>query len=676
MSRLTGPITDGAALAAAAGFVSVALTLLYLLRPRRRQVEVPYAGLWRRVLAEHEMRTIGGRWRRLASWALFLGVAALLIGALAEPMWRHEPTAAERQARLHHIVIGIDTSASTATRDGPPAAGQTAPRRRIDAACERVRSRLEGARPDERFLLLAASGAARVIGGWGTGAAALDLLAAALGPAADVAAAGLNPTASACDPARALAMADLALTGRGHTSVLWVTDGGPDGVVQTRTPAGHPIEVVRAGPLPAAAPGLADLADLAIGSVRLRANPGDPGRTMLIAHVDNRSARPHAARLVIATSAAAQNGDEFAADASTRRVLLITLPPGTSRHEMPDLDVSAPRVAVRVESADRTLVDVAPWNDWGFAVMAERRRLRVLVAGPTHALLGAALAANPRLDVIEAPPGPPDAARWTRALQGSGAPDVVVWHAMAVPPPADLPALWISFEPPADATATARFARGPEVVPRDAGHAAMRGVSFQDTNFDNVRVLGARAGDVVLADARGAGPVMVARAGPPPRIEWGIDLDATDLPLRYAMPILIDNALGWLAGDAGGQIVPLQPGRPWSIAVPAGGRGWQWREPGRPPRPARLAGDRVVGSSEVHGIHTFTADDGRTVARPTQLAASENPARLAPASVGALPVARPASSPDAGTGRWAWLVLAGLGLLLLEWPAYLRRRTL
>ena len=40
------------------------LALLYLLRPRRRQVEVPFGGLWQRVIAKAEARAMSTRWRR------------------------------------------------------------------------------------------------------------------------------------------------------------------------------------------------------------------------------------------------------------------------------------------------------------------------------------------------------------------------------------------------------------------------------------------------------------------------------------------------------------------------------------------------------------------------------------------------------------------------------------
>ena len=46
-------------LALLGGSVAAMLVLLYLLRPRRRRIEVPFGGLWKRVLAQSEARVLG-----------------------------------------------------------------------------------------------------------------------------------------------------------------------------------------------------------------------------------------------------------------------------------------------------------------------------------------------------------------------------------------------------------------------------------------------------------------------------------------------------------------------------------------------------------------------------------------------------------------------------------------
>ena len=70
-------------LALLGGSVAAMLVLLYLLRPRRRRIEVPFGGLWQRVLAQSEARVLGTQWRRWLSLLLLLGIAALIWSAAA-----------------------------------------------------------------------------------------------------------------------------------------------------------------------------------------------------------------------------------------------------------------------------------------------------------------------------------------------------------------------------------------------------------------------------------------------------------------------------------------------------------------------------------------------------------------------------------------------------------------
>ena len=77
------PLQEWATLAAG---VLVGVALLYLLRPRRRRIDVPFGGLWQEVLAQADARSLGRRWRRVLSW--------LLMSALAALMWWRPPAPA------------------------------------------------------------------------------------------------------------------------------------------------------------------------------------------------------------------------------------------------------------------------------------------------------------------------------------------------------------------------------------------------------------------------------------------------------------------------------------------------------------------------------------------------------------------------------------------------------
>ena len=108
---------------------AVAITALYLLRMRRRQVVVPFAALWQRVTRESDTRRLWKRLRRLLSWLLQIGLLALLCAALGDPRpdsWLRDPET---------VAVVIDRSASTAG----PAAGEDGVTR-LDVLLRRARA--------------------------------------------------------------------------------------------------------------------------------------------------------------------------------------------------------------------------------------------------------------------------------------------------------------------------------------------------------------------------------------------------------------------------------------------------------------------------------------------------------------------------------------------------------
>jgi hypothetical protein len=64
---------------------TAAITALYLLRMRRRQLVVPFAALWRQVTRESDTRRLWRKLRRVLSWLLQVGLLALLCLALGDP---------------------------------------------------------------------------------------------------------------------------------------------------------------------------------------------------------------------------------------------------------------------------------------------------------------------------------------------------------------------------------------------------------------------------------------------------------------------------------------------------------------------------------------------------------------------------------------------------------------
>jgi hypothetical protein len=183
-----------------------AITLLYLLRMRRRQVIVPFAALWQQVTRESESRKLWRKLRRLISWLVQLILLALVCLAIGDPrpeVWLREPAT---------TAIVIDASASMAALADEE--GNT----RLGLALERARGEVEALGPADRALIIAAGSEVSVPSPI-TGEAG-NLL-RALDEQIDV-----GP--GEADMSRALLLARNALSGRTSARILILTDGALD----------------------------------------------------------------------------------------------------------------------------------------------------------------------------------------------------------------------------------------------------------------------------------------------------------------------------------------------------------------------------------------------------------------------------------------------------------------
>src|SRR5262245_66299808 len=108
---LSGPLpARAAAVAGAIGAVTV--TVLYLIRLRRRRMVVPFAALWLAAAGPRRTTSWARRLRDLLSLALALALLGLLLLGAVDP----RPAAADRAGRS--IVVLVDRSASLSARGG------------------------------------------------------------------------------------------------------------------------------------------------------------------------------------------------------------------------------------------------------------------------------------------------------------------------------------------------------------------------------------------------------------------------------------------------------------------------------------------------------------------------------------------------------------------------------
>lgn len=659
---------------------AAAITALYLLRMRRRQVVVPFAALWLTVTRESDTRRLWKRLRRLLSWLFQLIVLALLCIALGDPRpesWLRDPET---------LAIVIDRSASTA---GPSAEDPNVSR--LEKLRRRAQAELSAMGPTDRALVIAAGAEVDVPGALGRDAAALQR-----------AIEGIAAAPGEADLGRALALARAALAGQPGPRILVLTDGALDeagsdalaACISGQAPGDMsaatgpsdqapaiPCQVARAG-------GPAD--NIAVVAFAARRYPEDRERVEVLAEVHNLGDAPATAIL------------EVAADGLSVGRTTLELAPGERRREtLRELDAARTRLVASLSPGPGT--DIAALgpadDDRAFAVVPPLPPFKVvLVTDGTDLFLEAALLTLQ--DHIQLTGIGPDQATSHPAVAEA---DLVIVDVGAGPLPDPLPDTGLILFDPARRPDSPSPVKGdgelvrPFLTEQLHGHPILAGVVLKDTNLARASRLAEQPGDTVLVRSLGE-PVALLRRDPGDDtrraralLAFGFDPRQSDLPLRTAFPLLVANALAYFEQARPGYVasVPVGASRPIAAAeIGLSALGLTQVEV-RGPEPATDPTPTPVDSTGVFriramqpGIYRVRAVDGAATGGEVLLAV--NQASVAASDLhdrlGDLPESARAGEPRAAVPvadepLWALLLLVAVGLVVFEWTLYHRRVT-
>lgn len=652
---------------------AVAITALYLLRMRRRQVVVPFAALWQRVTRESDTRRLWKKLRRLLSWLFQLLLLALLCAALGDPRpdsWLREPQT---------VAIVVDRSASTAG----PAAGEPDVTR-LEILLRRARAELAALGPTDRALVIAAGAEVDVPGPISRDAApllrALDAIAPGPGEA---------------DLERGLALARAALAGQPGPRILVLTDGALDAPAEAALLActsgqapgdspdapAIPCRVARAG-------GPAD--NLALVAFAARRYPEDRERVEVLAEVHNLGDAPATAVL------------EVTADGLSVGRTELSLGPGERRRELlRGLDAARTRLVAVLSpgpGADPATLG-PPADDRAYAVVPPLSPFKVvLVTDGTDLFLEAALLTLQ--DHIQLTGIGPAQASSHPALAEA---DLVIFDVGDNPLPDPLPSAdLIVFDParrpdsPSPVRGAGELVR-PFLTEQLQTHPLLVGVVLKDVNLARGTRLAAEPGDTVLIRSLGE-PIALLRRDPGddsrrPRaiLALGFDPRQTDLPLRTAFPLFVANAIAYFEQSRPGFVasVPVGASRPIAAAELGLESLGLTRVEVRGPEPDDAARPTPVDAAGVFrmramspGIYRIRAVDGASAGAEVLLAvnqasvaASDLHDRLGDLPDAALAGPPPAPVPVRDEPLWALLLLAAVVLITVEWSLYHRRVT-
>jgi hypothetical protein len=596
---------------AALWLLPAAIVPLLLARRRqplpRRIVSNLY--LWRGA-APHDSAPAAVR-RTRATWLIALQIACILaiVGAMAGP---------EFTLAASRVALVFDVSASLAAADGATT--------RLAEARRRAATLVADLPAASRVRLIAAASSPRLVGDY---AAADPRLVAAIE--------GLAPTGGTADIAAAI---DLAAASGDPGGIVVISDAAQPGQPAA---AGTPATGAAAARWEQVGHAVSNMAITRV-AVRPRSLGSEAGDVLV--QVRNFSAQPRDAEVTISSDAGHVRSLVVRVPAEESRTLIEPLPPAGARGTLGAV------ITARLTGGDGLAAD-----NTRSAVVPPSGRVRTALLGYRGTFVEQALVANPAVALM-----PFASATDAEAEVARGGIDLVVCAGCT-----DAPA----------------FARAALVLP-PIGSGALRGrltvvnsVHPVTTALDLAALPAApaptpvRAGADILARADGV-PAIVALDSDGRRIvDIGLDLSDQAFALTAAFPVLIANAVDWLAA-AGALPSEAVAGDPVRVAVvdsaSATGPAVTVTGPdGRQRATARAGSQIVVTDTSTPGIyHVHRAGDERPLAI-NAATDGESDLQAAGASADAVPLA--ATSVGITDSIAAAPLLAVLALLLLagEW---------
>ncbi len=624
---------------------AAALVALYVLKLRRRRVEVPFAELWRKVLRDTESTALWRRLRRLISLLVQLAVLAFLLLAIGDPH-----LAASQRGRT--IAILVDTSASMQSLDGD--GGHS----RIDQAKLEARRIVRTLGTEDLAMVVSVD--ARPAPSSGLTSDERQLSAAIE---------GLSASDTPADLERALRLGADALRGRPQPTLVLIGDGAYDDALWKRVRATAPAD-------PKTRLSTIDLSGIDLRFFPVGRSGDNVGITAFSVRryranqsayevlVELQSFRDHPSALQL----------ELVQDGEVVEVERIELKAGERvQRTYANLAGEGTRLEARLRPADgEARLDVLALDDHAYALLPPRKKLKLLLVSSGNLFLEGALLLDENLEVQKIAPAAYDAAATAKydavVLDGFVPPVEPATHALYLDPH--------GAQSPFKVTGELAL---PIVTELASEHPLMRWVTLKDLNISRASRFQLQPGDVAVASALRE-PIIVARETKDGRkqVALGFDVRRSDLPMRVAFPVLVVNAVDWFGGADTGLQASYATGQPWRLDAPGGSTELTVRAPdGRISRaPVR------DGRATFYGLQAGYYQIDSAGNRPRLVAAnlaSPSESKVAPRTQ-LVVEGQAVRVPDAGRlglkrSLWSYLVVLALLLTMIEWWTYNRRLT-
>lgn len=616
--------------------VGLVVAALYLLKIRRRRQTVPALDFWRRLSPPSRVRSLFHRLKRWISLLLWLAVVAALVLAVGNPILTLGPV------RPETIAVVVDASASMQAAE-PSADGRT----RLALAREAVAEMLDRRPVQDEWMLIEAGRQPRV-------RQALTRDRAAVREAAEA----VEPFAGPSDLEGAVRLAGQLLEGRPRPRIVVVSDGA-------------------AGQVPALAERDPRVTFWAVGRT-----DDNLGIARLSVRTHRAQASQHVyARVVNASAARVEARLVYELDGSPVRVEPLAVEPGAA-WEKADA-VPAPQGGVLRVWIDRP--DALAVDNEAYAVMAPVAPAKVwLVSRPDEAFFfeQALAAMAPLVDPAAGLTLTPE--EYAARPPKEDPPDLVVFNNCAPPPQAVPEALVVVNAWPAGFPGkVAGTVERPDLVLSQSDHPLTRYLQFGAISLARALRLDLAGPATVLAQTSAGAPLIVLCESRGRRA-LGIAFDVldSDIPFRNAFPLLLRNAVSYLAMErarwlheqyrTGDILVPLRPlpSDVTAVRVVRPGKKGPEAEETVPVRDATFVYDRT----RAPGTLRF-AIGAETVSTAVNLVCEEE-SRIRPDPAGTDPAVRMSLTGRVlGLPPWLALAAAATVLVAFEWLSYHMRWT-
>ena len=618
-------------LATLGGLVAAALTVLYILKLRKRRIEVPFSPLWRQILVEQKQQNdLWRKLRRLLSWLLHILIAALLAFALADPHLENEVVEGR------HILLLVDSSASMAATDVSGGAD------RLDVAKKKAREILETMGPDDRVMLVNFNNQVQPLSPFVSEASILEQ------PLRDI-----RVAATGTNFQQAVRFAADSLRDESNGELVIITDGaGIESAEKLREidfAAGTTVRHLKIGE---------SKGNLAITAFNVRRYLANKLDFELFLKVKSYFDRPVTAEV------------QIYANGTLVDTKPVSLGPGEVYQKFyPSQAVAGENLEARIKLTTSDARDVFPLDDRAFALLPEVTRSKIEVVTDGNLYLEGPLLLNPNLEVVRTPPSD-----WTAKPAEF---DATFFDRFTPPPPERGNYFYIDPSGEDSPWEVRGDLSDPIITRVQKTHPLMRWITFADVNIGSARRLKMTKDDDVVASSALGAPILFTRAEDTRKLAGiAFDVRNSDLPLRVAFPVMLLNLIDWFNADEDSLVESYKTGDTWSIPVPVESGEVSVTNPlGETTGVPVYEGSAVV-YGDVTGFYTIRAG-GEEIRVPGNLV-NTTESEISPRDLefGNTDIKRDTSALIFDrTEIWIWTLFAVLLLLLIEWATYNRRIT-